>query len=102
MRFRVEFAAAASAQVEAAAAWWRANRGAAPSLFEDELAFAIDLLSSMPPLTEVWAVLDGREVRKLRLPRTRHALFFTIEGDLVVVHALWHGARGEGPPLRRA
>jgi len=53
----------------------------------------------MPPPTQVWGEIEGKPVRKARLPRTGHALYFTIEDDLVTVHALWHGARGGGPPL---
>jgi len=51
------------------------------------------------PLTQVWAEVEGKPVRKVRLPRTGYALYFTIEDDLVTVHAVWHGARGSGPPL---
>jgi len=98
--FRVEFTEDATEQAQAAAAWWRANRSAAPDLFEDELAFALDLLAKMPPLTQVWGEVEGKSVRKIRLPRTRYSLYFVIEGDdLVMVHALWHGARGSAPPL---
>lgn len=86
-------------QAEAAATWWRANRGAAPALFDDELAYALDLLARMPPPTQVWAEIEGTPVRKVRLPRTRHAIYFTMEKDLVTVHAVWHGARGSGLPL---
>ena len=99
MTFRVEFTDAATSQAEAAATWWRANRLAAPALFDDELAYALDLLARMPPPTQVWGEVEGKPVRKVRLPRTGHALYFTIEDDLVTVHALWHGARGSGPPL---
>ena len=99
MIFRVEFTDAATGQAEAAAAWWRANRLAAPALFDDELAYALDLLARMPPPTQVWGEVEAKPVRKVRLPRTGHALYFTIEDDLVTVHALWHGARGSGPPL---
>lgn len=100
MTFQIEFTDAATAQAEAAATWWRANRLAAPALFDDELAYALDLLTRMPPPTQVWGEVEGKPVRKVRLPRTGHALYFTIEDDLVTVHALWHGARGSGPPLR--
>jgi hypothetical protein len=43
--------------------------------------------------------VEGRVVRKVRLPRTRYALYFTIDGEIITVHALWHGTRGSGPPL---
>lgn len=97
--FRIELTEAAMQQAEVAATWWRTNRPAAPELFDDELTYALDVLAKMPPLSQVWDEVEGKPVRKVRLPRTRHALYFTIEDDLVTVHALWHGARGSGPPL---
>jgi len=38
--------------------------------------------------TQVWAEVEGKPVRKVRLPRTGHALYFTIEDEVVTVHAL--------------
>ena len=76
MIFRVEFTDAATVQAETAATWWRSNRSAAPALFDDELAYALDLLSRMPPPTQVWGEIEGKAVRKVRLPRTGHALYF--------------------------
>lgn len=86
-------------QLEAAAAWWRANRDAAPDLFDEELAHAIGLLAKMPTSARVWREIEGKDVRKARLPRTRYTLFFTIDEDIVTVHAVWHGGRGSLPPL---
>lgn len=100
MTHRIELTDDAAAQAEAADAWWRANRLAAPELFGDELAYALDLLATMAPLTQVWAELEGKHVRRIGLPRTRYALYFVVEGDLVTIHAVWHGTRGSGPPLR--
>lgn len=99
MSFRVELTGAATSQAEVAAAWWGANRPDAPDLFDAELAYALDVLARMAPQSQPWAEIEGKPVRKIRLPRTRHALYFTIDDDVVTVHALWHGARGSGPPL---
>jgi len=99
LSFRVEFTSGATAQAEVAYAWWRANRPSAAELFEEELTYALELLTALPPKTQVWGDVDGKPVRKVRLSRTRYALYFTIEDDLVTVHALWHGARGNEPPL---
>lgn len=99
MTFRVELALAAMEQTSTAASWWRANRPAASNLFDVELADALDLLATMPTVAQIWGDAHGTTVRRIRMPRTRHALYFTIDGDLVTVHALWHGARGSGPPL---
>jgi plasmid stabilization system protein ParE len=100
LTFRVEFSDAATEQAVNVAAWWRANRPSSPELFENELAYALDLLARMPPPTHVWGEVEGKPVRKVRFPRTGYALYFVVEGDLVIVHALWHGARGSGPALR--
>ena len=97
---KVEFAGAAKEQVRAASAWWRENRPAAPSLFDEELAAAVALLEQGPLLTRVLDEIAGKVVRRARLPRTRYALYFTVGDDLVTIHALWHGSRGSGPPLR--
>ena len=96
---RVEFTDDAREQVRVASAWWRENRRGAPTLFEEELAEAVALLESGPLLARVFEEVGGKVVRKARLPRTRYSLYFTVHDDLVTVHALWHGARGSGPPL---
>lgn len=99
MTLRVEFTEAAAEQVGAAAAWWRTNRRAASELFDEELAYAIRLLARMPTTARVWRQIEGKDVRKARLPRTRYTLFFTVDEDIVTVHAVWHAARGSLPPL---
>jgi plasmid stabilization system protein ParE len=98
LSFRIEFTEDATEQAERAATWWRANRLTSPDLFDIELAYSLDLLTQMPPLGQVYADIEGKPVRKVRLPRTGYAIFFTLEDDLVTVHALWHSARGSGPP----
>jgi hypothetical protein len=48
---------------------------------------------------QVFADVEGKLVRRVRLPQTRYALYFTIAGEIVTVHAVWHSARGGSPPL---
>lgn len=69
-------------------------------MFEDERAAALALMETGPLLARVFDEVEGRVVRKARLPRTRYALYFTVAEDLVTVHAHWHGSRGSEPPLR--
>jgi plasmid stabilization system protein ParE len=99
LTLRVEFSDDAREQAGAASAWWRANRERAPDLFEDELSAAAEHLALSPLLTPVYATVGGGNVRRLLLPRMRYHLYFTIEGDVVVIHAVWHTARGRGPVL---
>jgi len=95
----IEFTATAQNQVDLAAGWWRAHRPYSPTLFAEELLDAIALLAAEPLLAQVFAEVEGRVVRKVRLPRTRYALYFTVDSEIITVHALWHGSRGSGPPL---
>jgi plasmid stabilization system protein ParE len=39
------------------------------------------------------------EVRRILLPRSRYAVYFTMGPDSVLIVAVWHTARGSGPPL---
>lgn len=99
MTYRVEFTEAARLQTLAASSWWRSNRPYAPALFERELAAALETLERAPLSAGVFDEVEGKVVRKARLPKTGYALYFTVDGDVVTVHAAWHGARGGGPPL---
>jgi plasmid stabilization system protein ParE len=95
---RIEFTDDARKQALAAASWWRANRDEV-LLFDEELTAALEMLAREPPLAQVIGEIASKPVRKVRLPRTGYALFFVIEPDLVVIHAVWHGARGSEPRL---
>jgi plasmid stabilization system protein ParE len=97
---KIELTPDAREQIRSAADWWRDNRLTAPTLFEEELAAAVEMLGAGPLLTRVLGEIGGKMVRKVRLPRTRYALYFTGGDDLVTVHARWHDSRGGGPPLR--
>lgn len=68
-------------------------------MFADELADALGRL-------EVGESLGTRypyplfEVRRFLLAGSRYHVFYSVEGDLVKVLAVWHAVRGKGPPLR--
>jgi plasmid stabilization system protein ParE len=96
---RVELAPRAHAQVRLIHEWWRANRLAAPSLFADELATALDQLERGVVFGVVYPFALF-EVRRFLLPRSRYHVFYSVDGDLVKVRAVWHASRGKGPPLR--
>lgn len=96
---RVEFSPEALAHVEAVAAWWSENRGAAPSLFSDELAAAVELLASAPRAGGRYERATVPEMRRLLMPRTRYHVYYTVEASVIRIHAVWHAARGQGPPL---
>jgi plasmid stabilization system protein ParE len=100
---RVVFARAAQRQAETIAAWWRANRPAAATLFVDELEAARALLSDSPLVGEPYdaATLIGG-VRRLLLVESQYHVYYTVDEQrrLAIVRAVWHVMRGRGPRLR--
>jgi plasmid stabilization system protein ParE len=96
---RVELAPRAHAQVRLIDEWWRANRLSAPNLFADELASALEQLERGVAFGVVYP-FPLFEVRRFLLPRSRYHVFYSVDGDLVKVRAVWHASRGKGPPLR--
>ena len=77
----------------------RANRTAAPELFRNELAAALELIGLAP--------LAGRPYRKTQVPGVRrvllrstrcHVYYIVRDADALVV-AVWSAVRGTGPNL---
>jgi plasmid stabilization system protein ParE len=58
--------------------WWIANRELAPSMFRDELARVISLLQEDPHLG---IRVQGREIRRLLLPDTKHFLYYRVRRE---------------------
>lgn len=80
-------------------AWWRANRTAAPDLFLDELADAFALIDAEPELGQPWASSEVPGVRRVIMRGTRYHVYYQVDGDDVVVLAVWSAVRGRGPRL---
>jgi hypothetical protein len=89
----------ADAQVEEIDLWWRENRPAAPSLFAQELAEALNLISALPGVGRVYRSRRRHVIRRVLLRATRHHLYYAVGIDHVIVFAVWGAVRGAGPPL---
>ncbi|WP_224371407.1 type II toxin-antitoxin system RelE/ParE family toxin [Hyalangium versicolor] len=102
MTTQVQFTPRAEAQVSEAALWWRANRLAAPSLFEEELAMALQLLGALPDIGRRYTHPRISGVRRLLMPRIRYHLYYVHDerGRVVIILSLWSSVRGRGPQLR--
>jgi plasmid stabilization system protein ParE len=91
----------AAREIEEAAAWWRANRPAAPGAFEEDVAAALDLLAAQPLVgsTSKDARLLG--VRRVYLSRVRYHLYYRADamGRRIDVLACWHASRARAPRL---
>jgi plasmid stabilization system protein ParE len=81
--------------------WWVENRRAAADLFAHEFEAAARRLVSSPRTAAVYRKLNGREIRRTLLPRSRYHIYFELnEVDrLVFIGAIWHVSRGRAPSL---
>jgi plasmid stabilization system protein ParE len=90
----------ADAQIRTIDDWWRENRRGSRDLFLNELASAFEIIAGAPHI--------GRPYRRSPIPGTRRILLratcyhvYYVPGEHEVrILAVWHGARGVGPPLR--
>jgi plasmid stabilization system protein ParE len=98
-RFRVVVTATAARQIEAAQEWWSRERPAVPDLFLIELRRASAHLANMPGVGTPYPNPAVRGLRRILLRRTGYHVYYTTDADegLVVIRAIWHGARGRGP-----
>lgn len=79
--------------------WWQKNRLAAPDLFDDDMSAAIERIRSMPTLGTLYPAALGAAVRRVLLPKTSNHLYYTVNGDEVVVLSVWGAPRQRGPKV---
>jgi plasmid stabilization system protein ParE len=97
----VLISADAEAQLATIRAWWLSNRPSAPELFDRELDVAIATLRHAAHSFPAYRAEADSEIRRVLLPRSRYALYYSIapDDDVVLIVAVWHTARGSGPSL---
>ncbi len=100
-RYEVVLAPAAQTQARKVAAWWRENRPAARDLFDDEMAAVLDRLAEAPKTGLPYWTIRNRLIRRILMARTSYNVYFEIQEERAFVRivAVWHAARGHGPPL---
>jgi len=103
MTCRVVFVDEAEQQLENIDRWWQTNRGAAPDLFLDELARAVDLLSDLPDIGSPFTRTKRAGIRRLLLRRSKHWVYYFHDRkrSMVYILAVWSTYRGSDPRLPR-
>ena len=98
---KVRFSPRAQRRVRVVAQWWRANRPAAPRLFDEELDALIERLKTKPDLGTEYQIIDGEIVRRALLPKSaQHVYYVADEASAeVVIYTVWGARRGSGPKL---
>ncbi|MFT3820258.1 MAG: type II toxin-antitoxin system RelE/ParE family toxin [Rubrivivax sp.] len=96
---KVEVTPRAFAQIERAARWWQLNRPAAPGAIADDFEAAKELLAWQPTIGARSASRRFPELRRLWLERVRYHVYYDVRPGKVMILALWHGSRQQGPKL---
>jgi plasmid stabilization system protein ParE len=97
----VVFTRRATRQVERAAAWWSANRPAAPSALRDDLLGVVALMGEQPLCGTPVPSARHAGLRRIHLPRVNYHIYYRLAPRLrqVQVVAFWHARRGVPPSI---
>jgi plasmid stabilization system protein ParE len=90
---RYAFSPRAVRQLHAAKTWWLAHREKAPDAFDDDIAEQVERLRTDPFLGSPVHRARSSGIRRVVLSRIRYYLYCRVEGDLLVLVALWHTSR---------
>jgi plasmid stabilization system protein ParE len=99
MARRVTISARAAREIQSAAAWWQANRPAAPGAIAADFGEAVALLAEQPGLG---VRCDGARiagVRRVFLARVGYFIYYVANADQLKVLAFWHASRDQRPAL---
>ncbi|MCL2776766.1 MAG: type II toxin-antitoxin system RelE/ParE family toxin [Polyangiaceae bacterium] len=98
---KARFSPRAQRRVKVVAQWWRKNRPAAPTLFDDELQAAIEQLKVHPTLGLEYECIDGKTVRRILLPASAQHVYYVVdsEREVIVIYTVWGARRGRTPKL---
>ena len=98
---KVFFTARARRRAALVAQWWRANRPAAPTLFEEELESATRRLEHLVVPGIVYSTVRGRPVCRVLLTQSAQHVYYSVDAQAkrVIVHTNWGARRGRGPAL---
>ncbi len=92
----------AELQIRAIDGWWRENRLAAPALFSEELAAAIELIAGAPRIGRRRRHRGVPGLRRVLMRATPYHLYYapSDDGKRLFVLAVWNALRGKTPPVR--
>ncbi len=97
----VLFTATAAEHAQVVGDWWAAERPGARNLFADEFSAAIDRLSAVPGTGACFEFVAVAGLRRVLPARSRYHVYYTVHPVRreVLVRAIWHASRGQGPEL---
>jgi plasmid stabilization system protein ParE len=94
---RVWFKSPADLDYVHALEWYEARQPGLGQEFDTELLALFERIKQGPELFQN----ETEGVRKARMPRFKHWIYFTVEGDEIGVVAIWHPSRNPDVLHRR-
>jgi len=95
---RIRFTATAQEHVRREKAWWLASRDNS-AVFAEELEQALKIVATLPGAGNPYAQSPVLGVRRIYLRRVVAHLYYTFDGDEVIIRALWGARRERGPRI---
>lgn len=86
--YTVFLAAEAAAEVAAIVTWWRKNRPAAPSLFQDELKQALLNIAAHPGIGARAKMRGDPDVRAVVLRKSRYVVFYDVDEEAAEINVV--------------
>ena len=97
MTRQVQISARAAAQVQRQAAWWEANRTAAPGAVAEDFGEAVKLLAKQPGVGSKYEGSRTPGVRRLYLGRLSYFIYYKADVKTLRVLAFWSASRAKQP-----
>ena len=98
-RRQVVFTATARRHILRERDWWVGNREHVDA-FASDLDRALEVVATLPGVSSSYKRIPG--MRRIFLERIGVHVYFTFDGDRVVVRAVWGARRRRGPRLADA
>ncbi len=98
---KVRFSPRARRRVKIVATWWRENRPAAATLFDDELRAVVERLTSLTVLDSEYKTVGEEVIRRTLLPKSGQHVYYSVdeEDGVIIIHTVWGARRGRAPKL---
>ena len=97
MALTVKIKPRARREINAAAAWWKENRLAAPGAVAGDLEEALTLLAEFPGIGTKVENNRSPETRRWLLKRIGAHVYYRVRGPVLEVVAFWGAPREHGP-----
>ncbi len=78
--------------------WW-VNKRQATELFEEEFAKTLDTIVATPTIGTSYANCFEVGVRRVLMKKTNNHIYFTVQGDEIVILSVWGAPKKHGPTL---